>query len=653
MSPVASCFECGSVVVPKVLSVVFCGRRPGRDALAGRPGEPPTVLTALHGHDDRVVTASFTADGCFLATGSVDQTVLVWDVSTLKSDERGARHTAWCCRQLCGHTAAACSVSWGLPRPDDGDDEEEYPPRLLLSGSTDKSLRVWAVRAVPDAPGKPRLAPPQPEPEPEPEMAQPEPEPEPDFEPEPEPEPDFEPEPEPEPEAEPALESGRLTVAASLKHLLKISPRQRRVLQATPQVRACLDTLGSDVRRGQTGMLNLPAAGEDDTMRALVWKMVTQTRKARSILKKAEESERRTPLSGLRLSRDPLGIWRCWLPLARKLRRWLVQHSATSGGAPLVVGVGGAAGCGKSTAVDALCLLMDSVMLEDAAQHGEQRWAGRPLRILRTNLDEMVCVEHTWWPTEIRNPHLAGIFGREGRSVLETFSRLLNGGSASDPDLVFVEGWHVGIEHPHYTVVNARLDRLLFTNGPLQAVATQRKERARAEISELQTLKEEFFAERRWVLGDDKLATGRLSWEDSNKLLPFTMVLRVDRAGKILTFSTSVPEQESLQLGVFKATGVGGGLPITFDVTVGLGGEPEERNERRYRGVVEEGYFLTGEVETRREKRVIRRGELDGQFMREVVGGGGSVPSALRICCALSDPRELDAGWRRCGRWRM
>ena len=89
----------------------------------------------------------------------------------------------------------------------------------------------------------------------------------------------------------------------------------------------------------------------------------------------------------------------------------------------------------------------------------------------------------------------------------------------------------VGIEHPHYTVVNARLDRLLFFNGPLQAVATQRKERARAEISELQTLKEEFFAERRWVLGDDKLATGRLSWEDSNKLLPFTMVLRVDRAG--------------------------------------------------------------------------------------------------------------------------
>ena len=68
MSPVASCFECGSVVVPKVLSVVFCGRRPGRDALAGRPGEPPTVLTALHGHDDRVVTASFTADSPYFSS---------------------------------------------------------------------------------------------------------------------------------------------------------------------------------------------------------------------------------------------------------------------------------------------------------------------------------------------------------------------------------------------------------------------------------------------------------------------------------------------------------------------------------------------------------------------------------------------------------
>ena len=97
------------------------------------------------------------------------------------------------------------------------------------------------------------------------------------------------------------------------------------------------------------------------------------------------------------------------------------------------------------------------------------------------------------------------------------------------------------------------------------------------------------------------------------------MDLRVDRNGVIVSMSTTFSDVEFLQVGVLKPLDA---FPKKFDITVGLGGDPLERNERRYRGEVDEGYYLTGIIETKREKRVVRRGEFEGQFMRSLIGGG-------------------------------
>ena len=592
------------------------------------PNEPPRALGALHGHDDAVTDAAFSADGCFLATASADQTVLVWDVSTLRKDDPDSYHAPWCCRQLKGHTARACSVSWAQSPPDPEEEGQDYMPRVLVSGSIDKAVRVWIVFAAPDS-GRPakqvhekkdaqmRLS----------TSAW------------------MEPEPEPEPQMEPApglelleSEAGALTsaaksdtagpaLAAALISLLQVAPRDRRTALATPQIAAAVHLLAADIRRGQTGVQDIPPATDLDGLRSLVWKLVAQTRKCASVLRKAERAERSTELSGLRLSKDVLGLWRCWLPLARKLWRWL-RMRATWGTLPLVVGVGGAVGCGKTTAIQIFRLVLDRVLREDSEDAPPKdatgvlpnQWDSRPLRVLQVNMDEMAADQMAWWAPAMRNEHLSGIFGREGRGVLDNFAGMLDAGTghSTDPDIVFVEGWRVGIDHPHYQTINRRLDRLLFFNGPLQVISTVNKRRAKQGVAELQTLKQDYFADRRWVLGDGKLAYGRVDWTDSSNLTPFGMELRVDRRGTIKGMSTTFPEAEYLQVGVLK----GKAYPKKLDVTVGLGGDPDERNERRYRGEIDDSFYFTGMIETKREKRVIRRGEFEGQFMRKLIGGG-------------------------------
>ena len=73
----------------------------------------PLRLTALHGHSAKVTALEFSDDGAFLASGSADQSVLVWDVSTLRTAHPMQRHAAWCCRRLSHHTSMVTALSWG------------------------------------------------------------------------------------------------------------------------------------------------------------------------------------------------------------------------------------------------------------------------------------------------------------------------------------------------------------------------------------------------------------------------------------------------------------------------------------------------------------------------------------------------------------
>jgi hypothetical protein len=161
------------------------------------------------------------------------------------------------------------------------------------------------------------------------------------------------------------------------------------------------------------------------------------------------------------------------------------------------------------------------------------------------------------------------MFGREGSSLLQTIAELLSrrdkktdisqsqteisqskteisqsarvGRSAdryrasnSALEVVYVEGWRAGVDHPHLAPINRRLDRLLCVGAPMAQLQAQQHESVMRDLSELEALKQGFFADRRWVLnaepglGDGTLRRGRLEWERSPKLMIFEMAMQVD-----------------------------------------------------------------------------------------------------------------------------
>ena len=85
-------------------------------------GVAPYHIATLTGHTDRVESVSFSPDGQTLASGSVDETIRLWDVGTGRV-----------IRTLTGHTDAV----WSLSFSPDG--------QTLASGSVDETIRLWDV----------------------------------------------------------------------------------------------------------------------------------------------------------------------------------------------------------------------------------------------------------------------------------------------------------------------------------------------------------------------------------------------------------------------------------------------------------------------------------------------------------------------------
>jgi len=76
----------------------------------------------LTGHSDEVFSVAYSPDGRYLASGSIDKTIKIWEVATGKE-----------LRTLTGHSGGVFLVAYS---PDG---------RYLASGSSDKTIKIWEV----------------------------------------------------------------------------------------------------------------------------------------------------------------------------------------------------------------------------------------------------------------------------------------------------------------------------------------------------------------------------------------------------------------------------------------------------------------------------------------------------------------------------
>ncbi len=79
-------------------------------------------MPTLTGHSREVMSVVYSPDGRYLASGSQDKTIKIWEVATGNE-----------LRTLTGHSETVFSVAYS---PDG---------RYLASGSGDKTIKIWRV----------------------------------------------------------------------------------------------------------------------------------------------------------------------------------------------------------------------------------------------------------------------------------------------------------------------------------------------------------------------------------------------------------------------------------------------------------------------------------------------------------------------------
>jgi WD40 repeat protein/RNase P subunit RPR2 len=97
---------------------------PKRKRKTSKPQQPLVLKKRLKGHTDWVTSVAFSPDGKWLASGSDDKKIKIWDLAT-----------GDCLRELPGHWGEIYTVA---VTPDG---------RRILSGSTDTTVRVWDVES--------------------------------------------------------------------------------------------------------------------------------------------------------------------------------------------------------------------------------------------------------------------------------------------------------------------------------------------------------------------------------------------------------------------------------------------------------------------------------------------------------------------------
>jgi WD40 repeat protein len=108
--------------VGRMLGVVWLGLASLWLPLSPLSAQEPKLRDTLKGHTSLVLSVAYSPDGKTLASGSKDQTIKLWDVTTGKEQAT-----------LKGHTDLVTSVAYS---PDG---------KTLASGGGDQTIKLWDV----------------------------------------------------------------------------------------------------------------------------------------------------------------------------------------------------------------------------------------------------------------------------------------------------------------------------------------------------------------------------------------------------------------------------------------------------------------------------------------------------------------------------